>query len=439
MRRPCFWLMLYAVAFGAFGVYGGCKPETARLTPAAPGTAAKRVCISYAYWAVNVREVAVARRLKEHFEAANPSISVRLLEIPQRYYDKLQTMMAGGEPPDVFAANYGRLADFVRAGAVRDLLPLIENKQSLASQYAPATWESLEALALSLGKQGLWGLPRDWPPAGLLLYNRDLLAAAGVAEPDGSWTWSQFRRACERVRAADLPNITPAAINLYPYSVLTWLAQADAPVLGADGSIFPQPKQAAEAFDFILGLWRDGLAKRPDPRHDDSIEQFASGRVAFAFGTFYSLETCAKIGSFDWGLAPPLRHRRQACSALPTFLAVSARSQHPEAAFRWARFLSTTGAEVYAEQALAVPAVKSSRAEELFLRMPPLNRARKALREAVAVSQPPPIHPTVAYERLADEIRSGLESMLLGRTDAAGAVMQIRQRLRNGNVAAASR
>jgi multiple sugar transport system substrate-binding protein len=405
---------------------GGCRSTA---PSCALGGAPDKVSISYAYWALNVREVALLRQLKARFEAANPAVCVRLVEIPQRYYEKLKTMMAAGQAPDVFTANYGRLADFVRAGVVCDLQPLMSGHQPSAGLYTAAAWQSLQVLAARLGKPGLWALPRDWPPTGLLLYNRDLLAAAGVEEPQGAWTWAQFRDACARLRAANLPGLTPAALNLYPYSVFTWLAQADAEAVGEDGSLFPQPTRAAEAFAFLGRLWRDGLIKRPDPSHDDSLEQFATGQVAFAFGTFFSLETCARITSFAWGVAPPLRYRRYTCAALPTFVALSARCAHPEAAARWARFLTTSAAELYAQQALVVPALQSKQVEKVFLRLPPLARARRAVLEAVAVSRPPPIHPTVPYERLAEEISSALEAMLLGRTDAAGAVRQIQQRL----------
>lgn len=418
-----------AACVSAAWAFCGCGRGQQAAALEEPRSSATRVPITFAYWAVNVREVVLVRNLKRRFEAANPDVSVRLLEISQRYYEKLQTMMAAGEPPDVFSANYGRLADYIRAGVVRDLRHFSRDDEALANKYAPVAWNSLKKLSSAVGKPGLWGVPRDWSPAGLLFYNRDILRAAGVGEPASVWSWRDFRQACERVKAAGLPNVTPTALNLYPYSVFTWLAQADGPVLTPQGEVLPRPERTAEAIGFILGLWRDGLSSRPDPNHDASIEQFAAGRTAFVFGTFYTLQTCANIRDFDWGVAPPLKHHRHACSALPTFLAVSAASQNPAAALRWAMFLSTEAARQYAEANLALPCVQPELFVDIFLSRPPLDRTRKAVFEAVSISEPPPVHRSLSYERLVDEVRRGLEAAILDQTDAGGAVEQIRRRL----------
>lgn len=435
MRQQRVFLRAW-LATAALLVCGACVQRQyhakSAATPSPQAAGRVSVEITYAYWALNRREVALVRDLKAEFQRRRPGVTVRLVEIPQRYYEKLQILMASGEAPDVFTANYGRLADYAKAGVLRDLRPWVKAQAGLAGEYPAAIWAATVRLGGAIGHPGVWGLPRDWPPAGMLLYNHDLLAAAGVQEPRGAWTWEQFREACRKVKAARLAGVTPTAINLYPYSVLTWFAQAGAEAPWLPGAPPAHAHRAAEAVDFVLGLWREGLATRPNPADDDSLQQFSAGRVAFCFGTFYSLQEFAHACGFEWGVAAPLRYRRQACSCLPTFLAISERCRAPEAAFEWARFLSIEGAAEYARRYLTAPAARRGLDAGVFLTSPPLDRARNAVMTALAVADPPPISKVVSYEKTIEELRRALESVISGRASSYEALEAMRRRLTKG-------
>lgn len=387
------------------------------------------VTIRYAFWALNTRETKLLESLARRFQRENPAIRIQLMPIPQRYYDKLQILMVAEDAPDTFSANYGRLADFVRAGAVQDLRCVEPKIDDLAGHFLPAAWNATVTLGRAIGREGVWGLPKDWPPAGLLIFNRDLLHAAGVPEPpEDGWTWHQFRQACRQIAAADLPGIKPAAINLYPYSVFTWLYQAGARPVAEGRFQFSSP-QSIKAMRFVLALYRDGLASRPMPGRDRSAEQFASGKVAFIFGTFYTVQGCRDIRDFQWGASVPLCGRERVCSCLPTFVAVSARTPHKKAAYRWAEFLALRGAEDYARAAVTAPAAIQSLAPGLFLAQPPLSAARGAVLAAMSVARTPPLHPTVPYERICDELRQCLEKTIATGADAADALKELDARL----------
>src|SRR5829696_2835364 len=47
------------------------------------------------------------------FEAANPGIKVKVETAPfDQYFTKLQTLIAGGDPPDVFELNYENFVSY---------------------------------------------------------------------------------------------------------------------------------------------------------------------------------------------------------------------------------------------------------------------------------------------------------------------------------------
>ncbi len=433
-----------AVAIGLCAVccLAGCLPASRSLpdqgrplktaaTTVGRVSSSPAVTIRFAYWAVNRRETAVLQRLAKLFQHRHPRYRVELIGVPQRYYEKLQTLIVADECPDAFTANYGRLADFVRAGAVRDLRAAVAAQPDLARRYLPAAWKAASDLGRRLGRPGLWALPRDWPPAGMVLYNADLLAAAGVEPPavDRPWSWAQFRAACEKIRDADLPGVYPTAVNLYPYSVFTWLRQAGAKLIGPDGRLQAHEPEVVDALRFLFGLWQDGLAPRPNPGRDDSFELFRAGRVAFVFGTFYNVQACRDIEDFAWGVSVPLKMRAHACSCLPTFVAVSARTRHIEAAWRWAVFLSLHGAEEYAREGVAAPAVVDALRPAIFLAKPPLQRARPAVLAAMKIAAPPPVAKAVPYERVIDTVREVLERAIAAGTAPDEAARQLARAL----------
>ncbi|MBC7286999.1 MAG: sugar ABC transporter substrate-binding protein [Armatimonadetes bacterium] len=406
------------------------QPGAAGVDPAVSASPSRAV-IRYAYWAVNRHETQLLQELKAAFEKRNPGAQVQLLGVSERYYEKLQTMIASGEAPDAFSVNYGRLADFVRAGTVRDLSKFVAADPALEKGCLSAAWASTKALAKAIRRPGLWGLPKDWPPAGLVLYNRDLLAAAGVRPPttENPWTWRDFEKACRAVAAARLPDVYPTALNLYPYTLFTWIAQAGGSVVGEDGSIRAAEPAVAEAIQFVLGLWRSGLAPRPSPGHDNSFELFTAGRVALLVASFYNVQSCRELRGIDWGVGPPLQHRRWACSGLPTYVAIAAASSNPRQAWAWARFLTTEGALSYAAECITVPAWRPALSPEVFLATPPLSRARDAVMAALRLTQPPPLHPDLPYELIADEMRTAVEQAIARGLDGPATARRLAERL----------
>lgn len=68
-------------------------------------------------WASSEAENDLLQQVVDNFNATNPEINVTLSLVPD-YDTKLQTALAGGEPPDVFYVDSFRLPDLVAAGAL---------------------------------------------------------------------------------------------------------------------------------------------------------------------------------------------------------------------------------------------------------------------------------------------------------------------------------
>jgi multiple sugar transport system substrate-binding protein len=408
----------------------GCRPAPAPQT------------LTYAYWALAPAEIRLTRALIADFQKSNPGLRVRLMEVTDRYYDKLTTQFATGQPPDVFSCNHGRLGDLAREGVLLDLAPLLDASHGVArGDFAPLARDDFVPVALgyfadlgeAVGKPGLWGLPRDWGPANLLACDLEALEAAGLEVPGRGWTWEEFAQACRALTRRDaFGKVTRygAAVCLYPYAAAGWLLQGGGRLVDAVGRSALSGSANVATLRFLRKLQAEGAVAPINPGDDDSLELLKRGRVALAFTTAYALAGLRDRASLRWALAPPLRGRARVTGCIPTGLAISRRTSQPSAAFRLLTFMATEGARRAGAQGLCVPAWRPGLADGSFLSgaaYPPGTAA--VLRDAAAIARPFPVSPQVPYEQVVTQLRRALEQVFIRGADPAEALMRAQQAL----------
>ncbi len=104
--------------------------------------------------------------------------------------DKLQTMIAGGDAPDVMMLNTGQFEGLASRGALLALDDFVQKEGFDLSIYWP------QAVGGCKYKGKLYGLPRDISNV-ILYYNKDMFDEAGVAYPTEDWTWDDFLKAAQ--------------------------------------------------------------------------------------------------------------------------------------------------------------------------------------------------------------------------------------------------
>ena len=139
-------------------------------------------------------ELAVNQNLCAQFEAEHPSIRVEIINEPgDRAMDKLQAMIAAGNPPDVMSIHGAFFIPLAAKGALLDLDPLIRADAGFdLGDFYP------ELVELCRYQGRLYSLPR-YTSVYVLFYNKDLLDAAGVSYPDESWTWDDYLAAARKL------------------------------------------------------------------------------------------------------------------------------------------------------------------------------------------------------------------------------------------------
>ncbi len=341
------------------------------------GVRADQTVLTVLHWGDKNEDAIVAGLVREFMER-NPDIHVQRTNIgsPAQLATKLQTMLAAGDPPDVFYLESERLADFADKGLLADMDALIraDTRRRSAGEAVDAPVDLsdfftpvVEAFRFDGGRVGqgpLYGLPKDFTPVGFY-YNKDLFRRAGVPLPDrDGWTWEQFHTAAREI--GKLP-------GCYGADFVTWEAMIRI-YLFTHGLDFASPgftafqltePEVVTAVDRLRSWFHDEerTLLSAKTQLETGQEPFLAGNVGLAgpYGR-WKVPTYRLITSFDWDFAPlpQAAGRAPANGVLTVAWAMSRGARNPDESWRLIKYLcGRAGQERICAQGLAVPVLKS--------------------------------------------------------------------------------
>jgi multiple sugar transport system substrate-binding protein len=205
-------------------------------------------------WAVG-REGEIVQQLMPEFERLHPGVRVEVQQIPwTAAHEKLLTAYAGDAMPDVFQLGNTWIPEFVALNAIDRLDDRINRSRQInLDDFFPGILETNRV------EGALYGLPW-YVDTRLLFYRKDILAAAGHAEPPRSWdVWLQAMTHVKQWLGANHYGVL-LPVNEWQMPVILAL-QLNAELL-RDNARYGNFKSAAfrRAFAFYLDLFRRELA-----------------------------------------------------------------------------------------------------------------------------------------------------------------------------------
>lgn len=365
---------------------------------------------------VKAREVTLRR-----FEELHPNIKVEFIHTPQNYLEKLQTMMAAGDPPDVFFLGNGDYPWFAEAGQLMPLDSLIKRDKFDLSDVIPT------ALKLYNYKGKQYGFPVDFPNQELF-YNVTLFKNAGLNLPpsswnDTSWTWKRFLEYAQKLTIRD----SSGRVKQWGFRVDTsfrgwwvWVSTNGGEMFSKDGKkcLLSQPA-AVGAFQFLQDLiYKYKVAPTIELANTlGGYDMFLGGNLAMttywpAIG--YMREN---IKSFEWDVTFHPFKIRKACAGGGTGHFISSSTKHPEEAWTLLKWLiSEEYVKIWTDIMGIVPPLKSVANSSIFKKpnLPPKNimifvEGGKYLRRD-------PLHPK--FKEVVQLISPDLDFIWLGKAPA---------------------
>jgi multiple sugar transport system substrate-binding protein len=372
------------------------------------------------FWAMG-REGEVVQELVWEFEAANPDIRVRVQQIPwSAAHEKLLTAVVGRATPDVAQLGNTWIPEFAMLESLAPLDAWLSRSEQVdEAAFFPGIW------ATNRIDDQVYGIPW-YVDTRVLFYRTDLLAAAGHERPPE--TWAEWRAAMVALRREMAPDQFPILLptNEWSQPVIFGL-QAGAPLLGPGGrrGAFRDPR-FREAFEFYVGLFRDGLAPTlANTEVSNLYQEFARGNIGMYITGPWN------IGEFTRRL-PPEVQGRWATAPLPgptgpgvstaggSSLVVFRGSSHGEAAWRLVEYLSQPAQQVrFHELTGNLPAVKSAWESPVLTG----NRHAAAFRDQLERVEPLP--PVPEIESIVTKVFEHAESAIRGQASVDAALVAL--------------
>lgn len=325
MKRGWVWALLFSLLLGGVA---GCTPSPSD----------DRTTIHFIHW--RGEDKAVFDRLIQEFEKKNPTIQIEMNIYPSEpYQSTAQTLLRDGSTGDVFTAFPGsQFERMEQAGMFTDLTddPVVDRFD-----------DSLIKAGQKDGKQ--WALPYQLV-FNQPVYNASLFAEKGWEEPQD---WDGFLALCEEMKEEGIIPIAFPGADIGPGQLMNALLMNHAPEEDIMARLESGETKLTDAWWLnTLGNFKeltDNGYLQEDPlgtKHEGAIALFAQGKAAMlASGSYAMASVKEQNPEMTMKLLAPLTVPEsdavwEGIHTTTFMLAVNSRSQHPEEAKEWIRFLA---------------------------------------------------------------------------------------------------
>ena len=301
------------------------------------------------------------------------------------YWDKIQTQVVGGTPPDCGISDYGHTVTYAKEGALLNITDRIKNSNFPLDKFIPG------ALAQYRWKAGdfdsgnpvgdYYGLPGD-AQSQIFAYNKTMFDAAGVSYPTDDWTWDDLRAAA--IKLTD-PSKNQYGFYLDPEAEM-FLRQIF--VSAAGGSIYSSDSKTSglslpgtlEALQWYWDLvWKDKAAMPPFTK--PTTQPFAEKKVAMTVeGVWWIADFDKGVGTGAWDVALLPKHPKtgkRTTSVESDGWWIYKGSKEPDLAWDLVQYLAgLTGQKIFSGLNYIIPSCIPTVASDWYGQKPPDHRAK---------------------------------------------------------------
>ncbi|MDD5614552.1 MAG: extracellular solute-binding protein, partial [Candidatus Omnitrophica bacterium] len=185
--------------------------------------------VRFAFWG-SPEEVQIITQAIRGWQKKNPGIDVVLEHTPYGgYASKILTRIAGGDAPDIIAAEVGLFTNFWAKGVFLELSSLIKQDENFSIDrfFGPI------ASHFTVDDK-VYGIPRDVAPFACVYYNKNIFDDNNIPYPNDDWNWDDLLDIARQLTLRD------ARGRVQRYGFYSWAWQNF--VLSSGGSLVDDVK-----------------------------------------------------------------------------------------------------------------------------------------------------------------------------------------------------
>lgn len=214
-----------------------------------------KVELSFFWWGGDARAKLTEQAL-DLYTQKHPNVTFKKTwQANQGYFDKLATLTAGGDPPDIFQIDDNYLTEYAARNVTLDLTSYKDSGKLDVSKFPESLWKygvvdgKMAGLAFGENTQGM-------------VYNKTLLTKNGLPEPTIGMSWDALITWAAQVTAkTKIPGTQDPSADYKAFWV--WLRQNGKDMYKDKALGF-----TAEDVTKWFQLWKDAAAKKATPTAD---------------------------------------------------------------------------------------------------------------------------------------------------------------------------
>ncbi len=338
------------------------------------------------------QEEAVYKEITKAFEAKYPDIKVKVSVLSWTdYWSGLQTRLASGSAPDVFAVNGGWLQVFASKNVIKNITPYVDKEKSLLSDIFPMAVETFKY------KGKIYGLPRDFNTY-VVFYNKDLFDKYGVSYPKSNWSWDDYlataKALTKDINGDGRIDTWGVIVDTRPDVWMPFVWQNGGDVLNSDKTkSVINSKETKGAFQFLKDLILKYKAS-PTLSQQQAFgwNPFGSGKIGM-YITGKWMVPIYKSTKFKWDIQVLPRGKKQFAIANSVGFVIYKNSKYSEETYKYIKFIATEGQKYLLKLGSSVPCSRTAVFSRDFLNSdePPANK--RAFIQEIPYSKILPFHP----------------------------------------------
>jgi multiple sugar transport system substrate-binding protein len=320
---------------------------------------------------------------------------------------KLIADFAGGNPPDLSAEPGGWVEEFGQQGLLTPLDDYIA-KDGAAMGY-PDDWQGY-TVERNKADGVTYGIQIHLTCA-TLVYNQDMLKAAGFDKPPTNW--DEFKTIAAATAGGGKWGFAP---NPDYYYYWPWIYQAGGDYYdAADNKVLFDSPEAIKAIQFVADLiHKDKSAPVPvvGADYEGPAKLFTAGRAAMIITGPWDVSTIRTgAPNMNWDIAPSLTDKTQATLAGGTSVMIPKGAKHPDEAWDLLKRLVSLDTEVAVSIAHGMTMPRKSWTENATVQADPtLSKYGGCLSYARDIDAP--LRPTGKSAKIDDLFRAAMDEIM---------------------------
>ncbi len=251
------------------------------------------------------------KQMISEFNAAHEgkiTIDATTLEWGVPFYSKVQTSVAVGEAPDVMTYHASRIPLAIQQGVLEEITPADWEAMGLSeSDFAPSIWDAVK------GPDGkTYAVPLDTHPI-VLYYNKDVLAAAGQLNddgtPKGTGSREEFTAMLQAIADSGevkfpLGSVT-ADGNFMFRTIYSLMGQQDGELMTDGEFLVGDNAEKLQNALSVLQEWTEAGLQSTYTDYPATVALFTSGEAAMMINGVWEVPTMVDLHNdgklFEWG------------------------------------------------------------------------------------------------------------------------------------------